>query len=136
MFEIERLKRQNPKKYPLSIIIFVLLLLLIILSYSIKTYDTLSIVAITNKANDTCNLEFVLPYNKITMLNNSLFEYNNKEYKIKNIKYIETTNENNILYEKVKITSNLKCPNKVANIKLLNNKQRIITKIINIIKEE
>lgn len=135
MFEIELFKRQKPKKYPLSIIFIVSFIILIILSYNIKTYDTLNVTAFTQKENK-CHLEFTLPYDKISILENSLIEYKNKKYKIKNINYIEAITENNILYEKISIETNLKCRNKIIKIKILNNKQRIINKIIKIIKEE
>lgn len=135
MFEIELFKRQKPKKYPLSIIIFVSLIILIILSYNIKTYDTLNVTAFTNQDNQ-CHLEFTLPYNKISMLENGLIKYKNKRYKIKYINYIETITEDNILYERINIKTNLECPYKIAKIKILNNKQRIITKILKIIRED
>ena len=135
MFEIELFKRQKPKKYPLSIIFIILFIILIILSYNIKTYDTLNVTAFTQKENK-CHLEFTLPYDKISILENSLIEYKNKKYKIKNIYYLEVITENNMLYEKINIETNLKCRNKIIKIKILNNKQRIINKIIKIIKEE
>lgn len=135
MFEIELFKRQKPKKYPLSIIIIVSIIILIILSYNIKTYDALNVTTFT-KQDNKCHLEFTLPYDKISILENGLIGYKNKKYKIKNINYIETIIEENILYERISIESNLKCHNKIAKIKIINNKQRIITKILKIIKEE
>ena len=80
--------------------------------------------------------KFVLEKFKISILENSLIEYKNKKYKIKSINYLEVITENNLLYEKINIKTNLKCRNKIIKIKILNNKQRIINKIIKIIKEE
>lgn len=135
MFEIELFKRQNPKKYPLSKITLITLIILIILSYNIKTYDSLSATALIDE-NKNGQLNLIIPSNKISILNNSLIEYENIKYKIVKINYIETVIENNIAYEKVILETNLECPNKITNIKILNNKQRILTKILRKIKEE
>ena len=135
MFEIELFKRQNPKKYPLSKITLITLIILIILSYNIKTYDSLNIAALIDE-NKKGQLILIIPSNKISILNKSLIEYENKKYKIVKINYIETVIENNIAYEKVILETNLECPNKITNIKILNNKQRILTKILKKIKEE
>lgn len=135
MFEIELFKRQKPKKYPLSIIFLISLIILIILSCNIKTYDSLNVTAFT-KQDNKCHLEFSLPYDKISLLENASIKYKNKKYKIKKINYIETIIEDNILYERINIETNLECPYKITKIKILNNKQRIITKILKIIRED
>ena len=135
MFEIELFKRQNPKKYPLSKIILLILIILIILSYNIKTYDTLNVTAFTIKDKQN-NLSIIIPSNKISILDNSIIEYKNKKYKIYKTRLTETIVEDNIAYEKIYLETNLKSPYKIINIKIHNNKQRIITKITNTIKEE
>lgn len=135
MFELELLKNIKPKKYPITIITLIFLIILILLSYKIKTYDSLNVIAFTEQKNETCYLEILVPSQKTEILNDKRLLYKNKKYKINSIKYLERISENNILYEKIIVTSNLKCLNKIENIKLINNKQRIIKKIINTIKE-
>ena len=136
MFEIEMLKKQKPKKYPLSIIFAITLTILTVLSFYIKTYDSYNTFAITNQEKNSCNLELQIPYTQITDTEKSLIEYENNIYKINKINYEDTIIEDDVIYKKINLSSNINCNSKVTKIKLLYNKQRILTKILKIIKEE
>lgn len=128
---------KKPKSNTLfHIIITIIALTSIIFSYSYKTYDSLNIVGIY-KCEDTCYIDTSLSYEYITKLDNlSIFKYKSKIYKVEEIIYSEPYLNNGVPYQDIKIKSNLKVEGKVVNIKLLYNKQRIITKIKNIITGE
>ena len=127
------LSKQPTKNYLFHIIIIIITLTSIIFSYSYKTYDSLNIVGIY-KCEETCYIDTSLSYEDIIKLNNpSIFKYNNKTYIIEDIIYNEPYLNNNTIYQDIQITSNLKVNKKIIKIKILYNKQRIITKIKNMI---
>lgn len=127
------LSKQPTKNYLFHIIIIIITLTSIIFSYSYKTYDSLNIVGIY-KCEETCYIDTSLSYEDIIKLNNpSIFNYNNKTYIIEDIIYNEPYLNNNTIYQDIQITSNLKVNKKIIKIKILYNKQRIITKIKNMI---
>ena len=136
MIEIELLKNKKPKKYPILLIITTLSFILLLLSFKYHTYDKIKTIAITNFNNSICTLNIKLPYNNISNLEESKIEYNNKLYEINKVSYNETSIENNIIYEDISLDTNIDCKNKVIDISIVNNKQRIIDKIFKIIKEE
>lgn len=135
MIELEIIKNKKPKKYPTEIIILIMFTVIFIFSYKTWTYDQYKTLGITQNKNNKCLINVSLPYNKITDLKKTLIEYKNEKYKIKNISYNETKIKDNIPYEDVTITIENKCQEQVADVKILNNKQRIIYKIIKIIRE-
>lgn len=134
MIDIELLKNKKPRNYPIYLIVVVIIILLLI-SYNTFTYDKINTIAITNYNNNICNLNIKLPYTKINNLEESIIEYNNNKYKINEVSYNESTIENDIIYEDITLNTNINCKNKIIKINILSNKQRIINKIINIIKE-
>lgn len=136
MIEIELLKNKIPKKYPIVTIILIMFLITLILSFKTNSYDKYKTIAITNNINNTCHLNVSIPYNKLNNIKQSKIEYQNKQYIIKEISYNKTSIENNIPYEDTTITINTSCKDKIVDINILSNKQRIINKIINIIREE
>lgn len=136
MIEIELLKNKIPKKYPIVTIILIMFLITLILSFKTNSYDKYKTIAITNNINNTCHLNVSIPYNKLNNIKQSKIEYQNKQYIIKEISYNKTSIENNIPYEDITVTINTSCEDKIIDINILSNKQRIINKIINIIREE
>lgn len=130
------LSKQPTKNYLFHIIIIIITLTSIIFSYSYKTYDSLNIIGIY-KCEETCYIDSSLSYEYIIKLNNpSIFKYNNKTYIIEDIIYNEPYLNDNTIYQDIQITSNLKVKEKIIKIKILYNKQRIITKVKNIITGE
>ncbi len=130
------LSKQPTKNYLFHIIIIIITLTSIIFSYSYKTYDSLNIIGIY-KCEENCYIDTSLSYEDIIKLNNpSIFKYNNKTYIIEDIIYNEPYLNNNTIYQDIQITSNLKVKEKIIKIKIFYNKQRIITKVKNIITGE
>lgn len=128
---------KKPKNYIVIYIIFITLLLTsILLSYKIKTYDSKNITGLI-ECSDTCKISITLQYNEIELLSkNPQIEYLNKKYNIENIEYNEPYLNNNIPYQDIILTSNLNLKEtRIINIKIIYNKQRITTKIKNIIME-
>lgn len=135
MIEIDIFKNKKPRNYPIYLIIVIIIILLFI-SYNIFTYDKINTIAITDYDKSICTLNIKLPYTKINNLEESLIEYNNIKYKINEVSYNETIIENETIYENISLNTNINCKNKIVKINIINNKQRIINKIINIIKED
>lgn len=136
MLEIHLLKNKKPKKYPLLNIIVITFISFIFLFTQITTYDKYKIIAINNNDKNICKLNTTIPYNKINILDNSFIEYKNKRYDIINVEYNQTQVENNLAYENITFSLKTTCKEKVLNLSIYNNKQRIIEKIIRNIKEE
>lgn len=134
MIDIELLKNKKPRNYPIYLI-FIVIIILLLSSYNTFIYDKINTIAITNYNNNICNLNIKLPYTKVNNLEESIIEYNNNKYEINKVSYNESIIENDIIYEDITLTTNINCKNKIIKINILNNKQRIINKIINIIKE-
>lgn len=136
MLEIHLLKNKKPKKYPLLNIIVITFISFIFLFTQITSYDKYKIIAINSNDKNRCILNTTIPYNKISILEKSFVEYQNKRYDIKNVEYNETQVDNNIVYENITFSIETTCKEKVLNLNIYNNKQRIIEKIIKNIKEE
>lgn len=131
--KLNLLYKEPKNNYIIHISLIIIILTSIIFSYSYKTYDSFNIVGIY-KCEDTCYIDSSLSYDYIYKINKkNLLEYSNKTYKIENIIYSEPYLNNNIPYQDIKIYTNLKVPEKIINVKILYNKQRIITKIKKII---
>ncbi len=129
-------KKFKTKKILYMIFIFALLTS-ILLTVKIKTYDSLPLTGLIT-CKETCIINITLDYSKIDILNNNpKIEYLNKEYEIDNIKYNEPYLNNGIPFEDIEISSNINIKEeRIINFKLLYNKQRIITKIKNIVTGE
>lgn len=129
------LLKQMPNINKEANIIFIctaIILLIIIFSY--KTYDTLNIVGIY-KCEEKCFVETSLSYDEINIIDKDcLIEYKNEKYKINNINHREPYLSNNIPYEDLIIETKLNTKNSLVKIKILYNKQRIAKKLINIIR--
>lgn len=131
------LLNQKPKNKKIIYITFTIISLTsILLSCKIKTYDSKSITGLS-ECQEECVIKFSMPYNEIEILSKETkLEYQNILYSINDIKYQEPYLNNNIPYQDIEIITSLNLEkNKILNFKLLYNKQRIITKIKNIILE-
>ena len=127
MNKILLMSKQPKQNHIIHIFFIIIILTSIIFSYSYKTYDSLQIIGIYT-CNDGCYIDTSLSYEYITKIDNpKLLEYQNKNYKIEEIIYNEPYLNSNIPYQDLKIISNLKTSKKIVKVKLLYNKQRIIT---------
>lgn len=118
------------------IYIIVSLLFLIIPFLFLKTYSTYKVTGVLECLDDTCIIKLTIPYNKLCILDyNPQIEYLNKKYDIKNTSRSEAYLNNNIPVVDVTITVDYISDNDVIEFKFIYNKQRIITKIIDFMKE-
>ena len=126
---------KTPKKNKLPYLIFFSLIILIILSYHIEIYDTYKTIGIAT-CNDRCEIEINISSINSEIINNKLeLEYKSKKYKVFKIITKDIYLENNIVYQKLIIETELILnSNNFIEFKLLYNKQRIINKIIDILK--
>ncbi len=125
------LLNQKPKKNLVIHLIFIsLLIAFLIITYNYNTYDVYQTTGIMKCENNDCYITITMIYDKIDILNqNPKIEYLNKIYDIKSITYEEPYLNNNIAYQDLNITTNLQVNNQIINFNILYNKQRIITKI-------
>lgn len=130
------LLNQKPKNTPIISFLFIIICIITLcLSYFIKTYDIYPTTGIINCA-ESCKISLTIPYDKIDFIkDDSKLKYLNQEYEIINITYDEPYLNNNIPYEDINIETNLTSQDKIINFQILSNKQRIITKLKNIILE-
>lgn len=130
------LLNQKPKNTPIISFLFIIVCIITIcLSYFIKTYDIYPTTGIIN-CDKSCKISLTIPYDKIDFIkNDSKLKYLNQEYEIISITYDEPYLNNDIPYEDISIETNLQSQDKIINFQILSNKQRIITKIKNIILE-
>lgn len=126
---------KTPKKTKLPYLIFFSLIILIILSYHIKIYDAYKTIGIAT-CDNKCEIEINISNINSEILNNKLeLEYKNKKYKVFKIITKDIYLENNIFYQKIIIETELILnDSNFIEFKLIYNKQRIVDKIINILK--
>lgn len=129
------IKKPNSNKL-FHIILSLIIIILIITSYSYKTYDTKNIVGIY-KCEEYCYIETSISYEDINKIDkSSIIEYKNNNYKIEDILYSEPYLNNNIAYQDINIKCCLKEKDKIVKVKILYNKQRILKKIITTLLKE
>lgn len=123
------LLNEQPKKNLIKIPIIILIITFIIFIYRYKTYNSFLTTGFI-KCDNKCYINISLPYDKADKITlNSKIEYLNNIYNIEKIEFKEPYIENNIAYQDIKIYSELQTEKRIINLKLLYNKQRIITKI-------
>lgn len=119
-------------------LVFIILIISLFILLKTEIYDYQYIYVSINQNDNLLNLNtnVILDYNE-EILKSTIIEYNNKEYKIKNIiidSYNTDTYGNiysNIILQTEK--NNDFVNNSYVKVKLLKNKQRLIYKIKNII---
>lgn len=128
---------KKPKNNKIFNFLFTIILLTsIFFSYKYKTYDSYYMVGL-KECEDVCYILISLSYKDINKISeSSLIEYNNKKYQITELIYDEPYLNNNIAYQDVKIISNLETKESIINMKVLYNRQRILTKLKKIIFKE
>lgn len=122
---------KHQKLYITIIILIIVFLIYCIRNYTYNSYQTTGII----KCEDDCYINITLPYDKVDILSkNPIIKYQNKTYKIDKILYKEPYLDHEIAYQDIEIESFIK-EERIINFNILYNKQRIITKIKNIIIE-
>lgn len=128
------LLNKKPKKSYIIIIIIASSLILLISSYNMKTYSIKKTLGYIS-CEEECHINLSLPYKDLNIVNdNTIIEVDHKRYKPTEILYKDISIENNIPYQNIQINTEIK-DEKIIEVKLLNNKQRIIKKVFDIIKE-
>ncbi len=129
------LLNKKPNKH-LKFTITIIILIIVFLIYCIKnyTYDSYQTTGIV-KCEKECFINITLPYDKVDILSKDpIIKYNNNIYEIKSINYKEPYLDKEIAYQDIELVSFVK-EEKIINFNILYNKQRIISKIKNIIVE-
>ena len=120
-----------------NFLFIILFILLVPLSFFIKIYDSYYTTGLISCNNDECSITISLPYDKVEILKQTPhIEYLNKGYEITSIDYNEPYLNNQVPYEDITIKTNLSSKDQIINFKILYNKQRIVRKIISIVKGE
>ena len=115
---------------------FLFLLFILILICLTHDYDTYKIIGLKN-SNDANKVTITIPYDKVDILEERLYiMYDNEKHYIKDIAYKDVFTENNIPYINVELTLDFEVTKEVITFKLYYNHERIIKKIIKIVKEE
>lgn len=130
MFELNLLLKKQPNKPRLHCFTLIIVFLICIMSntYTYDKYNTLS------QINDDQTLKIIVPEN-ITINNKTIIQYKNKKYNVNEVEYLGSEINNNIIFKEILLNTDLKLKEDIITINILNNKQRIIKKIINIAKE-
>ncbi len=127
----------TPKKHLFIYSISITCIFIIgLLSSKLKTYDSYYVTGLVS-CDKNCSITVSFPYDKVDILKeNPHIEYLNKEYEITSIIYSEPYLNDQIPYEDIKLITDLQSADPIINFKILYNKQRIISKIKNIVKGE
>lgn len=120
-------KKYNHKIFQ-NLLIFIPLILIIAVTYKIKSYDLYPIYA---EIIENDFLKITLNYEDLEYINqDTKIKYHNQYYDIKDISYGDIYIEGNIPYETITINTNLNLNGeKLVKINLANNYKRIIIKI-------
>ena len=117
-----------PKKYHEWFFVLILILVLIIFSF-IDTYDSYYLTSI----KEDNKYKVIISYKDKNIFNDSYILLNNKKYRIRNIIFSNPLYENNnYYYYEVTFEADISLE-EIEDIKIINNKQRIIEKIKNIL---
>ncbi len=135
MIETYLLINERAKKHPFLLIISSLIILLIVLFYRLEVYSSIPVTGIM-ECEDNTNISFTLPYNQVDKLTSQAkLYYKSKEYAIESISFEEPYLDHNVPYQDILIQTNMVCEEKIIYFKIMYNKQRILTKIKQIIVE-
>ena len=120
-----------PKKHHELLIIILFIISILVISF-IETYDSLELISYY----EDNSYKIIIPINEKDKLKESYILYKENKYKIYDVKYSEPIYDNNNYYYEVEFKSDLILEENIVSIKIINNKQRILKKIKNIIWEE
>lgn len=130
MFEIDTLMVEQPKKHKIYSLILILILLITII-INTYTYDRYQVLSYNTKSQ---TLKIYVP-ESISINEATIIKYKDKNYNIEEVEYLSSQIENNVIYKELLLKTNINTKEEIITINILNNKQRIITKIINAVKE-
>jgi len=120
-----------PKKHHELLIIILFIILIIVISF-IETYDSLELISYY----EDNSYKIIIPISEKDKLKESYILYKENKYKIYDVKYSEPIYDNDNYFYEVEFKSDLILEENIVSIKIINNKQRILKKIKNIIWEE
>jgi len=120
-----------PKKHHELFIIILFIILIIVISF-IETYDSLELISYY----EDNSYKIIIPISEKDKLKESYILYKENKYKIYDVKYSEPIYDNDNYFYEVEFKSDLVLEENIVSIKIINNKQRILKKIKNIIWEE
>lgn len=128
----------KPKMYKLPIITLILLLVLVIVSFIYKTYDTKVVIGYIS-CHEECYLDIKVDLNLVSKLDDVKFiEVNNKKIDIicTDISEVLADNNNSLNYQIIKYKLDIhEYKSLFYEVKLYYNKDLIIKKIVNIFLE-
>lgn len=130
----------KPKKFYLPFLVLLILIIIIIFGINIEVFDSYDIYVEPKIENNKIILSTnILLENTEKFLLNSKIEYKNKQYQINKSTISESKYDiqNNLAYSKLDFEIELNDDfqeHTLIKVKVLNNKQRLIYKIKNIIK--
>lgn len=128
----------KPKMYKLPIITLILLLILVIMSFIYKTYDTKVVIGYIS-CQEECYLDIKVDLNLVSKLDDVKFiEVDNKKIDIisTDISEVLADNNNSLNYQIIKYKLDIhEYKSLFYEVKLYYNKDLIIKKIINIFLE-
>lgn len=120
-----------PKRHHEFLFILIFVFIGILFSY-IDTYDSYYCISI-RKDN---HYNVVIPYDKKDIFDEAYLFYENKKYKIYDVSFSDLIYENDNYYYEVSFDTQIALEEEINKIKIINNKQRIISKIKKIMMEE
>ena len=120
-----------PKKHHEFLFILIFVFLGILFSF-IDTYDSYYCICI-RKDN---YYSVVIPYDKKDIFDEAYLFYENKKYKIYDVSFSDLIYENDNYYYEVSFDTQMALDEEINKVKIINNKQRIISKIKKIMMEE
>ncbi len=134
MIELLYFKSQKRKKHDIILVgLFVLFIIILTLLLNKKTYDSFKTYGIS-KCDSRCYVIISLDYQKINIIKDSEIIIDNQEDSVKEYEYGEVYLNNNIPEQEIKIYTN-DIEEKIVEVKINHNKQRIINRIKKIILE-
>ena len=114
---------------------FLFLLFILVLILYTEDEDSYELIGLKN-SNDTSYIDIIIPYNKVNIFEEKNYIiYNHEKHIIKDIKYGEITIIDNIPYINISLKPDFELEKEVIDFHVFYNRQRIINKIKNIIKE-
>ena len=134
MLELMRFKGLSSRKYYLLLVIFIIMIIIgskIKDKYISNIYTTYGMV----ECNEECIISISLDYSKIDILKSSTLYIDDSKVKINNYEYGEIYLNDNIPVQEIKLYPDSNLEEKIVKVKIEYKKQRIISKIKNIIIE-
>ena len=125
---------QQPHKTYLHLFFLFLLFILILLCLT-HDEDSYELIGL-KKGNDPKEFEVLVPFDKISIFDGKVYvKVDYEKYNITDIDYGDVMIENNIPVQKVTLKFDNNIDKEVVKFRVFYNKQRIIKKIIKIVKE-